>query len=434
MRINKRRLLGLVAALPLAWLTACGGGGDDGNDANIRLINASPSYAALDLYIEDEKQASAVAFGAGSEFASVTNGGDVERTLTAAGSTVELLNQVGSLDSGERYTVVAYGWEGALKSVIMTEDEDAADNDKTKVSALNIAADAGELDVYLTGEDDLLEASTPVASGVDAGGQSSFNSVSSGTYRLRVTGHGDTDDLRLDVSGVVLSSEKVLTLILTPGQGGVLVHAIGAVQDGAVTPYLNTKARARLVAAVAGGGIVTASAGETSLGTGVLSSQTRDYVLVDAGPTTLHTMVNGTALADKSVTLEAGSDVTVVVTGNDAATAIVNAVPDENRLPTSSTEYRVRMVHAAPSFAGESLSLTVDASSIVNDLQFGLASDYSDETADDSANLDIISPVQGTIFTMEDQNLAAKGLYTVFVFDFTVNGVVETRGVLRKDR
>lgn len=433
MRINKRHLLGLVAALPLAWLTACGGGGDDGNDAHVRLINASPGYASLDMYIDDNKEASAVAFGAGSSYADVKNG-EPDRTLTAAGSTVELLNQQSTLNSGERYTVVAFGWEGELKSVIMTEDEDEADSGKTKFSAYNLAVDAGELDIYLTGEDDSLDASTPVATGIDPGAQSSFSNISSGTYRLRVTGHDDTDDLRLDVSGVVLSSKDVLTLILTPGQGGVLVNAIGAVQDGDVTPYLNTKARVRLVAAMAAGGVVTSTADETSLGAGVLSSTIRDYVLVDAGSTVLRTTVNGTALADKTVTLAAGSDTTVVVTGTDAGSAIVNAVADENRLPTSSTKYRVRMVHAAPSRSAENLSLTVDAGAIVNDQPFGGASEYSDETANDSANIDIVSPVQGTIFTLEDQNLAARGLYSVFVFDFTVNGVVETRGVLRKDR
>jgi hypothetical protein len=92
------------------------------------------------------------------------------------------------------------------------------------------------------------------------------------------------------------------------------------------------------------------------------------------------------------------------------------------------------MVHAAPSRSAQNLSLTVDAGAIVNDQPFGGASEYSDETANDSANLDIVSPTQGTIFTLEDQNLAARGLYSVFVFDFTVNGVVETRGVLRKVR
>ena len=77
MRMNKRHLLGLMAALPLAWLSACGGGGDS-NDASLRLVNASAGYAALDLYVADTKEISAVNFGTGSEYTSVKSGDSVK--------------------------------------------------------------------------------------------------------------------------------------------------------------------------------------------------------------------------------------------------------------------------------------------------------------------------------------------------------------------
>lgn len=429
MRITKRHLLGFAAALPLAWLTACGGGGDNGNDANVRLVNASPGYASLDMYVDDNKEASAITFGNGSDYAGVSNG-DVTRVLTATGSTTELLNQTGSLDSGKKYTVVAYGWEGALKSVTMTDDEDSADSNKTKVSALNVAIDAGELDVYLTGEDDDLAAATPVAGGVDAGAQSSFTSVSSGTYRLRVTGAGDTDDLRLDVSGVVLSSKDVLTLVMTPGSGGVLVHGIGVVQEGDVTPYLNTKARARVVAAIANAGTVSLSAGGVGLASNVKSATIRDYALVNAGAQTVHTVVNGTALTDQSVTFTAGADVTLLVSGTGAGDATVHAIADDDRLPTVSTKYKLRLVHAAPTLASENLSMTIDFSAVASDLAFGAASAFSDQAASSSATIDITTPSSGSIYNVTDVNLLAKGIYTMFMFD-TINGPV---GVLRKER
>ncbi|HEX5686950.1 MAG TPA: DUF4397 domain-containing protein [Ideonella sp.] len=416
MRITKRHLLGFAAALPLAWLTACGGSGDDGNDAHVRLVNASPGYASLDMYVDDDKEASAVTFGAGSDYAAVANG-EPERTLTAAGSTTELLSQTSALDSGKKYTILAYGWEGALKSYIMNDDEDEADTDKTKVSAFNLAADAGDIDVYLTGADDTLEASTPIASSIDAGAQSPFSSVTSGTYRLRVTAASSKTDVRLDVPAVVLGSKQVLTLVMTPGRSGTLVHAIGVVQDGSVTPYLNTMARVRLVAAVADSGLVTQSIGSTSLGANVRSSTRRDYVLVNSGAQTLHTSVNGTALADRAVTLTAGSDTTVLVTGTSTATAFVNVIADDNRLPTVSTEYKLRLIHASPTLAAENLSLTINAGSVVNDLPFGDASAFDTQTAD-TVSLEISTPLQGTITTLSDLDMDAKGVYTVFMFDY----------------
>lgn len=419
MRMNKRHLLGLVAALPLAWLSACGGG-DDGNDAQMRLVNASTGYASLDLLVDDEKIGSAVNFGSGSSYASVSAGDDIENVLTAAGSSTELLNQVRSLESGTKYSLVAYGWEGALKTTLVTDDEDDADSGKTKVSVLNTSADSGELDVYLTEPGASLEASTPIAPGVDPGSRSGFTSVTSGSYRLRVTGAGDKEDLRLDVASVTLSSTDVLTLVVTPGTGGVLVHAVGVVQDGDVTPYLNTQARLRMVAAVASVPTfsrVSVNADSTILGANVQSFTIKDYVLVNAGDVVLTTTIDGVALAPQTVTVPAGADMTVLVTGTNAATATVQLLNDQNRLPTTNTKYKIRLVHAAPSLAAQNLSMTVDSSDVVSDLPYGTASTFVDRTAAAEADIDITTPTQGSIYTLADQNLAALNVYTVFMFE-----------------
>ena len=428
MRMNKRHLLGLVAALPLAWLTACGGG-DDGNDATVRLVNAS-AYSSLDFWVDDpdSPQITNVAFGAGSSYANVPSG-DVSNVLTESGSTTELLTQTRSLGSGKKYTVVAFGFEGALKSVITTEDEDAADSGKTKVSVLNAGTD--ELDVYLTGTDDSLDSSTPVVSGADgSGAQTGFTSVTSGTYRLRVTAAGDTSDIRLDIPAVTLDSTKVLTLVMTPGSSGVLVHAIGVVQGGDVTPYMNTQGRVRVVAAMANSGTVTVTAGGTPLATNAKSSTVLSYQTLNAGTLALGVTVNGTAVSAGSLTLTGGEDVTVLVTGTTAADAVVTQIVDDNRLPTVATKYKIRMIHAAPSLAAQNLSMTIDFGAVVDDLAFAHASDWTNLTASTSSTIDVTSPADGSVFTLTDLTLLSKGLYTLFMFD-TTTGLV---GVLRKDR
>jgi hypothetical protein len=426
MRMNKRHLLGLVAALPLAWLTACGGG-NNGNDASVRLVNASTGYASLDLTVKDadSPQITGVEFGAGSAYTGVPSG-DVSNVLTATGSTTELLTQTRSLGSGGKYTIVAFGVEGALKSVITKDSQSAADSNKTKVSVLNAGTD--EVDVYLTGTDETLESSTPVVSGADPNGtQSGFTTVASGTYRLRVTGAGDTDDLRLDVPAVTLDSTKVLTIVVTPGQGGVLMHAIGVVQDGDVTPYLNTQARLRMVAAVgatAPFSSVSMCAGSTVLGTNVGSFTVGKYVLVNSGAQTLTTTVDGTALAPKQITVTAGSDTTLLVTGTSPATATVNVIADDNTLPTVSTKYKIRVVHAAPSLAGQSVTLKV-ASGQVGDAQpLGGASAYDDLTASGEVSIEIATPADGTIYSV-DKTPVSKGVYTVFVRDSSTGVIAE---------
>jgi hypothetical protein len=427
--MNKRHLIGLMAALPLAWLAGCGGG-DDSNDANVRLVNASAGYASLDLYVKDDLEISAVGFGTGSDYTGVPSGDSVENVLTSAGSTTELLNQSRTLSSGKKYTIIAYGWEGALKSVIFTDDEDKADSNKSKVSVFNGAVGAGSVDVYLTGEDESLESVEPIQSSVAEGASGNgYATVTSGTYRLRVTAAGDTDDLRLDVSGVVVESTDVVNLVLSPGAGGVLVNAIGVVQGGDVTPYLNTKARIRVVPAVAGGARVTVTAGSTTVASNAVSPSIGQYQLVTAGTMTLATSVAGTALPDQAITLAAGADMTVLVTGTSVAEATVNAITDDNRLPTTTSRFKVRLVHAAPSLAERPVTMAINSSQVVSNLEFGAASDFETEVAVNDARLELSEPNDGIFYSDAEVDFITGSVYTVFVFDYSEGpSVVLTTG------
>lgn len=426
--MNKRHLLGCLISLPLV-LAGCGGG-SDAEDAQVRVLNVSPGYASLDLYVDDDLQVEAAAYGSATSFKSVPSG-DVTTVLTSNGSTTELLSQSRTLSSGDKYSIIAFGWEGALKSVIVKEDEDAADAGKSKVSVFNGAADAGELDVYLTGEDELLSAATPVASSVDGAASSAYSEINSGTYRLRVTAADDSEDVRLDVSGVTLDARSVVTLVLSPGSSGVLVNAMKMVQGGSVVKHFNTQARARVVAAVGGTGTVSLSAGATTLATGSKSPTIRDYVLMDAGELSVATTVNGTALASQTMTVEAGSDVTFLVTGSGATDAQTVLISDDNRLPTSTTKYKLRLVHASPAYQSDGLTLTVDYTAVASDLAFASASSFSSLTANSSASLEVYAPsATAALYSASELNLVAEGVYTLFMFD----NATATTGVLRKDR
>jgi hypothetical protein len=72
---------------------------------------------------------------------------------------------------------------------------------------LNTSTDAGSVDVYLTAETDDLDSATAVASDVGGGKSTSFGTVDSGTYRLRITAQGDTSTVLLDVSNVTVEQQ-----------------------------------------------------------------------------------------------------------------------------------------------------------------------------------------------------------------------------------
>ena len=424
--ITKRHFLGLMAAAPLGGLVGCGG---SGNDASVRLVNASAGYASIDAYVDDTLKISGVEFGGTSGYKDIS-ADTVDVSLTSHSSSTYLLTQSRSLSAGAEYTIVAYGWEGALKSAIFTDDTDAADSGKTTVTVLNTASDAGTLDVYLTAEDDALSSATPIASAVGAGSQSSAATVTAGTYRLRVTGNDEADDLRLDVSGVVLGSKAVVMLVLTPGPSGVLVHGLQLVEGGAVTALLNTQARVRVVGGVSGNGRVAIAAGSQSLITNAPSPTISSYALVDAGSVTFSGTAAGVALTSLTSTLTAGSDYTVLVYG-DAASPSMVLINDDNRLPTTSTKLKLRLLNAMNGMDDYPLALTVDYAAVATDVAVGTVSTPKSLASSSAATVEVSSALSSTpLLSLTDTTLDAQGVYTVFMFGTGA----DASGALRKER
>lgn len=420
--MKKRTLLGLMAGLPVSGvLTACGG--NNSGNASVRLVNASPGYSALDLYVDDSKKVSNVAYGEASSYASIDTG-SFDTALTVTGSSTELTTTSRTYDGDTSYAVVAYGWDGSLKSVLVTEDQDDADSGSMYFRVLNTSTDAGTVDVYLTAEDDSLDSATAVASSVGGGKSTSYSTVDSGTYRLRVTAEGDTSTVLLDVSDVTVSSKGVYTLILTPTTGGVLVNALLMKQKGTVTALYTTMARVRLVCAMAGGLKVAASVGDTTLTSAIASPKVFSYSQVDvsAGTLSIAVAVDGTTLSSTSWTATAGSDVTVLVSGTSASDATVTIITDDNRLPTSSTKYKMRLMHASAALADDSLTLTVDLTDIVSNQTFCTASSYVNRAYSSSSTISVSSLENGTIFSLTEQSLVAQGVYDVIILDKSSGG------------
>jgi hypothetical protein len=428
--MKKRNFLSLAGAVPMGMmLTGCGG--SSASSAKVRLLNASVGYSGLDLYWNGSSVLSSVAYGTVSDFAGI-DAGTYSAALYSAGGSSQLSVASRTFSKDVSYTVVAYGWSGALASTIITENIDAAASGSSTVSVLNSSVDSGALDFYLTGQDDLLSASTPQISSLAGGSRSTSTTMAAGTYRLRVTGAGDTTDLRLDVSNVTVASTGVYTFILTPGPGGVLVNSVMLQQGGAATAQLNTQARVRVVAGMAAGAKVTVQAGSTVLTSNSASPAITNYVLVNAGSVIFNASVEGNSLASQTVTLSPGSDATVVVAGNTVADAVMNVIDDVNRLPAVSTSYKMRMIHASPTYMNQALTLTVDLEDLADNVAFAQGSSFSSQAATTGSELTVSSLSSSTaIYDVLSQSYLANGVYTVFVYD-TAAGV--TTAKVKKDR
>jgi len=253
--------------------------------------------------------------------------------------------------------------------------------------------------------------------------------------RVRVTSAGNRDELRLEIPALQLQSQQVMTLVLQPTDGGVLMHALALVQQGSASAQKNQQSRVRLVSSVAGNGVVASRAGSTVLSNAATSPNIGSYVLVPAGTRTLTAQVGGTAVYSEALSFVAGQDYTVLVHG-DAAQASVNRVVDDNRAAASGRA-KIRLLHGVQGY--DTLTLTVDSASVANDLAYGSVSSFVSVASNaGNALLEVSSPLSSTpLYTTSRSNssttgisLEATGVYTLFM----LSGSTAPRGTLRRDR
>ncbi|HOL37734.1 MAG TPA: DUF4397 domain-containing protein [Rubrivivax sp.] len=421
----------LVATIMLAalvLLAGCGGGGADRTKAHVRLVNASGGYARLDVQQGGAVRQSALTYGQSADYADFDRGrSDV--TLRATGSASALATLQPTLDKDRHYTLLAYGSAGALAQVLLDDDEGAAASGQTLLRVINGAPDAGTLDVYVTAADDSLAAAVPVASAAAYGALGGYVPIASGNWRLRVAGAGSRSDLRLDAPDLALGSRQRMTLVVTPGAGGVLVNALALVQQGGIARLDGTQARVRAVAGVAGAAVVSAGLGGVPLLAGIGTPAVGGYQRVGAGAVSPVVSVAGVAAPAPATTLAAGADYTLLVHG-DAAAPRVAWITDDNRLPSVGGQARMRLVNGLAD-AGTALAMTVDYLPIAGGVAAGTASDYGLVDADTSAQIAVnaLGAAQ-PLMSAADQALAAGSVYSVFV----VGAAAAPTGILRRDR
>jgi len=413
-------------------LNACSG---TGPQAHIRLLNASSGYDSLDLYVNadssaDTRELSAVKYETVSSYAGLDkNTYAVKFNVSGVSSTLATL-AAEALSDDTHTTYVAYGPSGSFATLKIAEDVDAADSGQTNLTVLNTAG-TGALDVYLTDDSVSLNDAAPIFSNITSGTAAPRQTISSGTYRLRVTGTGDNTDLRFDASNVTFSSTQVVSLILTATEGGVLVNALVLPQQSSLTAYENTKARVRGAVGIANGSAVTATAGGAGLFTsatlGVIGSR---YVQVDAGSMATSVTVDGNAVSVPDDVLVPGGDYTLLI-WNDATGTQTTWISDDNRLPASTTSVKIRLLNGM-SGLGAPATLAVDYSPTAEDVALGEASAATELDSSSNYEVDVTDANTGqNLLSLAGVSLQGPGVYTMFVAG---GGGVAVSATLRKDR
>jgi hypothetical protein len=438
------RRFALLAALTSSILLAsCGSGGSDGGTTSVRALNLTSDLPSADVYVGGNKQFSALATGALANYVSL-DANSYTVNVNSAGNSTALFTGSYSLSKDAHYTAVVWGPQASLRVSTLPEDEDTSliATGNTRIRMFNATTETGSVDVYLTASSADLNSSTATQGGLTTGTLAGFREIPAGTYRLRVTGVGNPDDIRLDVDNVTLGAGKYATLMLTAGSGGVLVNGQLIVQQGTATALNNTKARVRVVASVDSSGSVTGALGGTLLASGLTSPAVGTYALVDAGTNVALTLrLNGATVVTGGQALVAGSDYTILAYGSAAAFQW-KLITDDNRLPISTARAKIRLVNGVASLDGLTLLVNFGSISASSNITAGMAAPYAQTASSTGTQIQVDSATTQGIYQTNPAKangdaLAGQGVYTLFVLSGRTNtttGAVAPLGILRNER
>lgn len=444
------RLVLTLSLSATAFLTACGGSGGGGDKADVRLLNVTLTQPSLDLVLGDNQSVSTkVTPGTVGTYGSadINVAGNV--VTTGSGASVAAVT-TSSLTGGSKYTLIAYNSAGLVRTSMLQETQDAPASGKAKLLVLNLAPDAGAVDIYALGTGDSPDTAVPLVSNNGGGGGAGYTLLNSGTFRIRVTGTGVRSDLRLDIPAITLDSASVNTLVLTNTPSGSLVTGTLLVQQGNVSYFPNPLTRVRVLNGLAGTPTVSASVADssTSTTTTILAASRplnlSSYTTFKAGAGTVTVLVDGSPQTLTSTNFAAGQDYTVLVWGQ-ASNAQVKALKDDNTLPSVNGNVKIRLINglADPSATATLNVNSQDVQSAIN-VTTGASSDaFSSASFFNGGNgvpVVVTSPITqsgdplwvqtGTVTSPGNTLLQANGVYTVVVTGDTAN----VRGRLYKDR
>jgi len=412
-----------LAACLLLGLAACGGGGGSSNVGLVRVVNTSVHHASLDLTVSSTPVVQGTAKDTASNYAGV-GAGSPTLQVNDAGTATALTTIAPTVSGNLHYAIVVYESNGVVRAAVIGEDNAVSAAGSAQIRILDVAPEAGALDVYITDPAAALTSPSFTIAGSSTAFTSSLLTFTAGTYRIRVTGQGNVNDLRLDIPSVTLTSQQIATVVLSASVGGVLIDGGVLIQQGAYTPARNTNARVRLAAGVTSNAAVGAVAnGNTLVSPPVASPSVGAYVVVPA-TSALTVNVNG-VVSPVTGTLTAGSDATLLVTGTPGAPTST-LIADDNHLPSTNTVYKMRLVNGLSGAAATAQTLTADFAVIAAGVAPNTASGYGTGPGSTAVRLD----VQPANVTTSNLNIVNNAVYSVFMLgDVPANGQI-----LRRDR
>jgi hypothetical protein len=188
------------------------------DNPRVRLVNATSVDGSIDAFIDDEKIANELGFGAISNESIQTNGNHrtIVKSSGAAGTT--LANTETTWELGEWYTVIAYTDNNGNVKLVNTRDNKEQTPGKQEVRVVRGTNFYGDVDIYIYPQGTALPANPTWT--LNAIGESTPQvALNPGNYTLRIFRSGERED-GFVTEDIVVTAERNLVYIFARDQLG----------------------------------------------------------------------------------------------------------------------------------------------------------------------------------------------------------------------
>jgi hypothetical protein len=183
---------------------------EERDNALVRVVHAIPRAAAVDVYGDDQRIFDAVAYKGVTPYREVEGQRyAIDVRPTGAAQAEPLGRNVEGFDDGNHYTVFALpGDDGKASLRIVKDDHSSPAAGKARVRVVHASSDAGEIDVFVAGQQD------PIADGVNAATVSDYDEIDAVNGTLEVRPDGETRALHT-LRGVQIEPGRSYTVVVT---------------------------------------------------------------------------------------------------------------------------------------------------------------------------------------------------------------------------
>jgi hypothetical protein len=215
--VNRVRNFGAGLLISIAIVTAvgCGGGG---THTQLRVLQASPDEASIDVLIDGKTIDSSVGYATPTSYTSVS-AGSRHLQVEPTGSSTPIIDETITLNSGTKSTLITANFASAIMPVLLADDTTAPSSGNIKLRFVNAGTAAGDVDIYVLGPGGTPGGVPPTVSSLVFESASSYQSLAAGTYEIFVT-IANTTFVYIDTGPLTFTAGQNRTFVVVSDRVG----------------------------------------------------------------------------------------------------------------------------------------------------------------------------------------------------------------------